>query len=76
MTDLDFDLAIFAARTSGTRNLSVHGESYNQFMSRDYTGLAEQTDEDDKNLERLVAHEEKHLAGKYRRSFTFQSTIA
>lgn len=54
MTDLDFDLALFAARTYGTQNISVYGKSYNLFMSRDYAELVEYTDENDKDLERLL----------------------
>ena len=43
MTDLDFALALFAARTYGTRNFSVYGKSPNLFMSRTYAKFAEYT---------------------------------
>ena len=71
MTDLDYDLALFAARTYGRRNSLFHGKSFNKFLSKDFAGYAECLDRDDQNLERLLPDKEKHLAGKYRRIIDF-----
>ena len=75
LTDLDIDLALFAARTYARRNSLFHGRTFDLFKSGKYAELAECLDMDENYLESLLPDQEKPLVGKYRRLICFLGTI-
>lgn len=64
LTDMDTDIALFAARTYARRNPTFHGSSFDLFKSKKYAELAALLEEEEKNLERLLPDVEKPLADK------------
>lgn len=70
-TDLDCDLALFAIRSYARRNFIAHGEIFDLYQSKQFAGLADYIDNDEKLLEDVLPDEEKPMVCKWRRLLMF-----
>ena len=70
-TDLDLDLALFAIRSYARRNFIAHGGVLDIDQSKNFAGLANRIDIDDKLLEDILPDEEMPMVGHWRRLLTF-----
>ena len=71
LTDLDIDLALFAIRSYARRNSIAHGEIFDLYQSKQFAGLADYIDNDEKLLEGLLPDEEKPMLDNWRRLLRF-----
>ena len=66
-TILDRDLALFAIRSYARRNFVVHGAIFALHQSKQFAGLANYIETDEKTLEDILPDEEKPMVGNWRR---------
>ena len=70
-TILDRDLALFAIRSYARRNFVSHGEIFALHQSKEFAGLANYIENDEKLLEDVLPDEEKPMVGNWRRLLKF-----
>ncbi|KAM0798225.1 hypothetical protein BDR22DRAFT_823574 [Usnea florida] len=64
-------LFLFAIRSYARRNFVAHGEIFDLYQSKEFAGLANYLENDEKLLEDVLPDEEKPMAGNWRRLLTF-----